>query len=333
MSRKDTFPNFPLFQRAFSSLFSNDVRTFKFELFHNMNNLEKQLNKETLHEQNSKSDLSVIKVQFDKFLHSKELKPSNYDGCHVKENFKDYTQMEAQSFKDLIIQQMDSIEQSIIERALHQQEIQKRLTRLNDRKLQIQECKVQEVKALNASLGDTDSSGIVSKKGNAHSSENESSRSGNECSERSNYGDDTDIRPSYDTEPMAEANQNAKESDDERAMLDNLIVNLKLDTDKNKKIQKQLKKANAPLTQEMKECKSILEESNRTRDRYLGALHDKEIELAKYKRYNDCAIEKDSLKSKLKETLGFLAQHELDTKEVLKKKGYEISVVKEDTTS
>ncbi|GKC82959.1 hypothetical protein Tco_1138676 [Tanacetum coccineum] len=164
MSRKDTFPNFPLFQRAFSSLFSNDVKTFKFELFHNMNNLEKQLNKETLHEQNSKSDLSVIKVQFDKFLHSKELKPSNYDGCHVRENFKDYTQMEAQSFKDLIIQQMDSIEQSIIERALHQQEIQKRLTRLNDRKLQIQECKVQEVKALNASLGDTDSSGIVSKK-------------------------------------------------------------------------------------------------------------------------------------------------------------------------
>ncbi|GJW33103.1 retrovirus-related pol polyprotein from transposon TNT 1-94 [Tanacetum coccineum] len=39
----------------------------------------------------------------------------------------------------------------------------------------------------------------------------------------------------------------------------------------------------------------ILEESNRTRDRYLGALHNKEIELAKYKRYNDCTIEKDSL--------------------------------------
>ncbi|GJZ49102.1 hypothetical protein Tco_0603292 [Tanacetum coccineum] len=32
---------------------------------------------------------------------------------------------------------------------------------------------------------------------------NESSRLGNECSERSNSGDDTEIRPSYDTEPMA----------------------------------------------------------------------------------------------------------------------------------
>ncbi|GKB81848.1 hypothetical protein Tco_0948743, partial [Tanacetum coccineum] len=80
---------------------------------------------------------------------------------------------------------------------------------------------------------------------------------------------------------------------------------------------------------ELKECKSILEESNRTRDRYLGALHDKEIELAKYKRYNDYTIKKDSLECRLKETLGLLAQHELDTKEVLKTKGYEISVVKE----
>ncbi|GJV51340.1 hypothetical protein Tco_1447081 [Tanacetum coccineum] len=47
-----------------------------------MNNLEKQLNKETLHEKDSKSDLSVIKVQFDKFLHSEEVKTSNYDGRH-----------------------------------------------------------------------------------------------------------------------------------------------------------------------------------------------------------------------------------------------------------
>ncbi|GKA93148.1 hypothetical protein Tco_0815134 [Tanacetum coccineum] len=116
------------------------------------------------------------------------------------------------------------IERCIIERALHEQEIQKRLKRLNDKKLQILECKVQEVKAADSSSGDTDSSGIVSDKGNAHSSENNCSKTGNdqclekqsntsgnesswsrnECSERSNSGDDTDIRPSYDIEPMAE---------------------------------------------------------------------------------------------------------------------------------
>nr|GEV78042.1 hypothetical protein [Tanacetum cinerariifolium] len=100
--------------------------------------------------------------------------------------------MEAQSFKDLIIQTMNSIERCIDERALHEQEIHK--------------------------------SGFLSDKGNAKGSENdysktrndqssekqsstsdnESSMLGNEYNERSNYGDDTDIRPSYDTESMVE---------------------------------------------------------------------------------------------------------------------------------
>ncbi|GKC62135.1 hypothetical protein Tco_1089733, partial [Tanacetum coccineum] len=120
---RQTFTNFPLFQRAFSHLFYTDVRTFKYELFQNMNNLEKQLNNEILHEKDSKSALSVIKVQFEKFIHSEMLKSSNYDS-NVREarlDFKDYTQMEAQSFKDLIIQHMESIEQFIVERSHHEQ--------------------------------------------------------------------------------------------------------------------------------------------------------------------------------------------------------------------
>ncbi|GJY15741.1 hypothetical protein Tco_0386163 [Tanacetum coccineum] len=86
----------------------------------------------------------------------------------------------------------------------------------------------------------------------------------------------------------------------------------------------------------MKECKSTLEEtnstlgeSNRTRDRYFVALHDKEIELAKYKTFKDHTIENDTLERKLKETQEALAQKEHDIKEGLKLKAYEISVVKE----
>ncbi|GJX82416.1 hypothetical protein Tco_0331897 [Tanacetum coccineum] len=58
--------------------------------------------------------------------------------------------------------------------------------------------------------------------------------------------------------------QNVVECDYERVVLANLIANLKLDIDENKKIQKQLKKANASLTQELIECKSILAETSRT---------------------------------------------------------------------
>ncbi|GJR32327.1 hypothetical protein Tco_1108559 [Tanacetum coccineum] len=79
----------------------------------------------------------------------------------------------------------------------------------------------------------------------------------------------------------------------------------------------------------LEEFKSSLEISNITRDRYLGALHDKEVELEKYKIFKDHTIEKDTLERKLNETLGLLAQKEHDRKEGLKIKAYEVSVVKE----
>ncbi|GKE79612.1 hypothetical protein Tco_1545732 [Tanacetum coccineum] len=61
-----------------------------------------------------------------------------------------------------------------------------------------------------------------------------------------------------------QTDHNDVECDNERVALANLIANLKLDIDENKTIQKQLKKANASLTQELKECKSTLEETSRT---------------------------------------------------------------------
>ncbi|GJV80154.1 integrase, catalytic region, zinc finger, CCHC-type containing protein [Tanacetum coccineum] len=76
-----------------------------------------------------------------------------------------------------------------------------------------------------------------------------------------------------------QTDQNAEEYDDERDALANLNANLTLDTEENKKILKQLKKANASLTQELKECKSNLEESNTTRDSCLIALQSKRLSL------------------------------------------------------
>ncbi|GJT46075.1 hypothetical protein Tco_0954790 [Tanacetum coccineum] len=127
---------------------------------------------------------------------------------------------------------------------------------------------------------------------------------------------DNDIQP----------DQNAE---DERVALANLIANLTLDTEENKKILKQLKKANASLTQELKECKSNLEESNTTRDSCLISLQCKHTELEKYMVFNDRTVDYDKLKRKLNETLGLLAQKEIDIKEGLKLKAYEILVVKE----
>nr|GEV59388.1 hypothetical protein [Tanacetum cinerariifolium] len=105
--------------------------------------------------------------------------------------------------------------------------------------------------------------------------------------------------------------QNDVESDDERVAL----ANLKLVVDENKKIQKQLKKANTTLAQELKERKAILVktsmslgESISVRDSCLVAFQTKQAEFGKYKAFNDRTIDYEKLKRKLKEPLGQLAQ-------------------------
>ncbi|GKB18720.1 retrovirus-related pol polyprotein from transposon TNT 1-94 [Tanacetum coccineum] len=123
--------------------------------------------------------------------------------------------------------------------------------------------------------------------------------------------DDSNVTP--DSPDMCDNDiqddQNDVECDDERVALANLIANLKLDVDENKKIQKQLKKANATLTQELTECKSILAETSRT----LGESNSI----------------RDSCLVALQNKRGLLAQKEIDIKEGLKVKAYKISVVKE----
>ncbi|GKA93756.1 retrovirus-related pol polyprotein from transposon TNT 1-94 [Tanacetum coccineum] len=137
-----------------------------------------------------------------------------------------------------------------------------------------------------------------------------------------------------DSEPLEQNDQNDVECDDERVALANLIANLKLDVDENKKIQKQLKKANATLTQELIECKYVLIETSRTlgesnsiRDSCLVALQNKQTELEEYMAFNNRTVDYEKLEHKLNETLGLLAQKDIDIKEGLKVKAYEISVV------
>nr|GEW36975.1 hypothetical protein [Tanacetum cinerariifolium] len=114
-----------------------------------------------------------------------------------------------------------------------------------------------------------------------------------------------------DSEPVEQNEQYDVESDDERITLANLIANLKLDVDENKKIQKQLKKANTTLAQELKERKT------------------KQAEFEKYKEFNDRTVDYDKLERKLNDALGQLAHKDTVIREGLKSKAYELSVVNE----
>nr|GEW43136.1 hypothetical protein [Tanacetum cinerariifolium] len=154
--------------------------------------------------------------------------------------------------------------------------------------------------------------------------------------------DDSNVIP--DSSDMYEDDiQNDKndvESDDERValanLITNLIANLKLDVDANKKIQKQLKKANTTFAQELKECKTIfaetsnaLGESISVRDSCRVALQTKQTGFEKYKAFNDRTVDYDKLERELNKTLGQLAQKDIEIKKDLKTKAYEILVVKE----
>ncbi|GJT03080.1 hypothetical protein Tco_0824249 [Tanacetum coccineum] len=147
--------------------------------------------------------------------------------------------------------------------------------------------------------------------------------------------DDSNVTP--DSQDMCDNDiQTEQNAEDERVALANLIANLKLDVDDNKKIQKQLKKANTSLAHELKECKSIIAETSRTpresnsiRDSCLIALQNKQTEFERYKALNDHTVDYDKLECKLNKTLGLLAQKEIDIKEGLKVKAYKILVVKE----
>ncbi|GJW36898.1 hypothetical protein Tco_0059818 [Tanacetum coccineum] len=380
---RQTFSGCILYQQAFAQLFGDSVRTFKFQLSQHMNNLETLLNAETLHEMDSKSALSVIKVQFERFINSDLLKPldiysrSFSSDREVSENFRDYTKMTAQTFKETIIQNMNSIEQCIIERASHEQELKMTLKKLSERQLQIQQCKVQEVQSSVTSSGDETSSGIVSdeeidkQKLEAHYSymakiqevSPEESSSTSQPLEQVQNHDENDVfanvrRHSEQPESINDTyvlekddsnvipdssnictndnqvDQNAAECVDERAALANLIANLTLDTEENKTVLKQLKKANASLTQELEKCKTNLDETNSAlgeaiscRDSCLIALQTKQTELEKYTALNDLTSDYKILQTKLNETLGLLALKDIDIKEGLKTKTYEISVV------
>nr|GEZ14688.1 retrovirus-related Pol polyprotein from transposon TNT 1-94 [Tanacetum cinerariifolium] len=89
-------------------------------------------------------------------------------------------------------------------------------------------------------------------------------------------------------EDAIQNDQNDVKSNDERFALPNLISNLNLDVDENKKIQKQLQKANTTLAQELKECKTILAKTKKSlgesisvRDSCLVALQTKQAEFEK----------------------------------------------------
>ncbi|GJR60794.1 hypothetical protein Tco_1502956 [Tanacetum coccineum] len=109
------------FERACVALFDQDNQTFTESLVLNLDNLEKQLDREEFQETES-------------------------IGCV---SFLENTRTEIQQFRDTLIQHMESVKKTIDERAQHKRENNRRV---NDRVMQSKEGKVDSRTALDAGL-------------------------------------------------------------------------------------------------------------------------------------------------------------------------------------
>nr|GFB59474.1 hypothetical protein [Tanacetum cinerariifolium] len=159
------------FKRAFMTLSDQDIETFTGTMFLNMEQLEKQLDKEDFQEIGSMAAFNVLETQFQMFITSRVYLNHEYVTMTCS-YFVQYTQHAIPKFRDTLIQHLESVKKSIDERAPLKREYD---NWVNERQMQTTEEKVDTSKALDASSVDTESSRIESKE------QDTSSRSGNDA--------------------------------------------------------------------------------------------------------------------------------------------------------
>nr|GEW84366.1 hypothetical protein [Tanacetum cinerariifolium] len=157
------------FERAFVTLFDQDFQSLTRSMFLNLDQLGKQLDKEEYQDIGS----------FDAFRY-----------------FIAYTKIEVPLFQATLIQYMESLRESILEKEKHKQEKDKRMS---DRMMQSKERKDNSSKALDVGLVVTESNETESERHVL------SSRSGNDT-----HIDNADINSVSDKQPMAEVQLSAK---------------------------------------------------------------------------------------------------------------------------
>ncbi|GJS68533.1 hypothetical protein Tco_0683098 [Tanacetum coccineum] len=101
-------------------------------MFLNVDQLEKQLDKEEFQEIGSMVAFRVLKTQFQKFINSR-FSLDDEEGLLTHKYFLAYTQIEVQRFCDTLIQHMEYVKKSINKRAIHKREYD---SRVNERQMQ-----------------------------------------------------------------------------------------------------------------------------------------------------------------------------------------------------
>nr|GEZ18513.1 hypothetical protein [Tanacetum cinerariifolium] len=103
------------FKRAFATLSGQDIDTFTCTMFLNVEQLEKQLDKEYFQEIGSMAAFNVLETQFQMFITSRVYLNDEYVAM-TRSYFIQYTQQAIPEFRDILIQHLESVKKLIDER-------------------------------------------------------------------------------------------------------------------------------------------------------------------------------------------------------------------------
>ncbi|GJR39404.1 hypothetical protein Tco_1215088 [Tanacetum coccineum] len=180
-------------ERAFATLFEQDVQTFTGIMLLNLDQQEKQLDKNEFQGDRSMAAFCVINKQFQMFIDTQFT--WDYDNQMTEKYFAEYTGIEVKQYRETLLLHMGNVMKSLAERTRHKRQYDRRM---NERQMQSRESKVVSSKALDASL-------VVIECGRTKSNKHDTSSSSRTYI---THAVDVDIRTVNDQVPFAEVDSN-----------------------------------------------------------------------------------------------------------------------------
>ncbi|GKB53589.1 hypothetical protein Tco_0904342, partial [Tanacetum coccineum] len=106
------------FEPAFRSFFGEEHQTFKLKMFHNLDQLRLQLERENLHGVNAKTCLQALRTQFKEFLASKGVNATDLLNQGWQQDFEDFTRCEPSAYRRELLENLDTLE-AVIHRVVN----------------------------------------------------------------------------------------------------------------------------------------------------------------------------------------------------------------------
>ncbi|GJV94443.1 hypothetical protein Tco_1546020 [Tanacetum coccineum] len=145
------------FKLTFHSFFDEEHQTFRLKMFHNLNQLRLQLERENLFKVNPRTCLEALRTQFKEFFASKRVNSSEHLNQCWQKDFKEYMFCEPDTYRCYLLENLHTLE-AVIHRAV---------ITYGRLQLQSQDVQINPVQAVDDRLSVSKSSWIESENNNA----------------------------------------------------------------------------------------------------------------------------------------------------------------------